>query len=287
MAATAGAEEYYSGAVNSNGTPHGIGERRDASGNVYVGNFVNGKRDGKGVMKYPDGAVYDGEWKDGQQHGEGKYTWSNGHIYVGEFRNGNLNGRGVYTYTDGAVYDGEWKDGRMHGKGKHTWSNGDMYVGEWENDRRNGDVTLTMANGESFKQVYVKGIRTSNKLCVSDVTRIHDLFPSPRSCADGTFDIIMLNEYDKECQVCTNKYLPDVDAKKPVVGSCNHVFCHECVLQTARSRTSNGGTVPTRIDCMQCKAKDAFCPSAPLYEFRLIDWLKRSIPILRKTDPCV
>ena len=309
MAAMAKAEDYYSGAVNSNGAPHGIGEERYASGDVYVGKFVNGKRDGKGVMKFAsgavyngeweddrrhgkgnltksngnidvgefrngklngrvvithtDGSVYDGEWEDNESHGKGNLTMSNGDIYVGEFRNGKLNGRRVYTHTDGDVYDGgsdyicrwicndgEWKDCRKHGKGNLTMSNGDIYVGEWENGETNGEFILTMANGESFKQVYVEGKRTSNKRCVFDVTPIQDLFSSSRPCANGTFDIIMLNDYDKECQVCMHKYLPGVDAKKPVVGSCNHIFCQECVIKTARSIRTNGGAVPTRIAWM-------------------------------------
>jgi hypothetical protein len=184
------------------------------------------------------------------------------------------------------VYDGEWNYDCRHGKGTFEDSNGNILVGEWEDGVQNGEFTQKLANGDLFKQVYFQGKRISNKRCISDVTPIHDLFPSPRSCADDTFDIIILDEHDKECQVCMNEFLTDVDAKKPVVGLCNHVFCHGCVLKTARSRR-NGGAVPKRIACMQCKAKDAFCPSAPQYDRRLIDWLKRSIPILRKTDPSV
>ena len=41
-----------------------------------------GRPEGRGVSKYPDGSVYDGEFKSGQPKG-----------------------RGIYNHTDGAIYD--------------------------------------------------------------------------------------------------------------------------------------------------------------------------------------
>ena len=32
------------------------------SGATYVGEWLNGERDGKGKQSWPDGARYDGEW---------------------------------------------------------------------------------------------------------------------------------------------------------------------------------------------------------------------------------
>ena len=48
----------------------------------------------KGLFKWPDGAVYDGEFVNGQREGHGKYTFS-----------------------DGGQYNGSWKDGRYDGFG--------------------------------------------------------------------------------------------------------------------------------------------------------------------------
>ena len=44
--------------VNDDGIAHGI--MRYANGNVYDGDFVNGKKCGEGHMKYADGDVYVG-----------------------------------------------------------------------------------------------------------------------------------------------------------------------------------------------------------------------------------
>ncbi len=48
-------------------------------------------------MKYVDGSVYQGEFKDGMRHGKGKLT-----------------------KMDGEVYEGDWVDGKKHGKGVLT-----------------------------------------------------------------------------------------------------------------------------------------------------------------------
>jgi hypothetical protein len=75
---------------------------RFASG-VYIGEFRNNRRDGKGVWIYPNGARYTGDFKDGKPSGAGTYAYPNGSKYVGGFRDGKFNGRGVLYAADGAV----------------------------------------------------------------------------------------------------------------------------------------------------------------------------------------
>ena len=48
-----------------------------SDGRVYVGEYLNDKKDGKGEFKWPDGRSYDGKWKNGKQHGIGKYIGTN------------------------------------------------------------------------------------------------------------------------------------------------------------------------------------------------------------------
>ena len=48
------------------------------------GSFVDDKREGFGTFVSPDGAEYDGEWKQDKPNGKGKKTWPDGVTYEGE-----------------------------------------------------------------------------------------------------------------------------------------------------------------------------------------------------------
>lgn len=47
-------------------------------------------------MTWPDGAIYEGEWKDNHAHGWGKFLHSNGDSYEGMWRRSKANGKGTY-----------------------------------------------------------------------------------------------------------------------------------------------------------------------------------------------
>lgn len=73
----------------------GIETFETESGNTYRG-YVDseGRCHGWGEMKYADGDVYVGHWRNGFRHGFGMELWSDGTLRVGEFVNGELNGIG-------------------------------------------------------------------------------------------------------------------------------------------------------------------------------------------------
>ena len=131
----------YIGSVNESGQPHGYGVMSwwgEGAGNLYVGEWRDGRRDGYGVMtfRYKEPNLYEGEWggewgdgrRDGYEwdisatfedvgglpHGQGIMTWrySSGiSRHEGGFREGRRHGRGVYTGTDGERTEGEWREG--------------------------------------------------------------------------------------------------------------------------------------------------------------------------------
>ena len=47
----------------------------------------------RGVTKYANGDVYDGEWLNGKRHGIGTHTYKNGDSYSGEFIDGFWDGK--------------------------------------------------------------------------------------------------------------------------------------------------------------------------------------------------
>ena len=44
----------------------------------------------------------------GKKHGKGKLKWADGSFYSGEFYEGRIEGRGFYKWPDGRSYEGEW-----------------------------------------------------------------------------------------------------------------------------------------------------------------------------------
>ena len=56
----------------------------------------------RGKCQFPDGQIYDGEWRDGKPEGLGVKTWPDGRKYDGEFFQGKPVGVGVKTYQDGS-----------------------------------------------------------------------------------------------------------------------------------------------------------------------------------------
>jgi hypothetical protein len=114
-----------------------------SGGQVYEGEWKDGKKNGRGKLTFPDGEVHEGEWKDDKRNGRCKCTFMpDGQVYEGEWKDGKMNGRGKMTFPDGQVYEGEWKDDKKNGRGKHTWPCGQVYEGEWKDDAYNGQGSM-------------------------------------------------------------------------------------------------------------------------------------------------
>ena len=85
----------------------GFTERRFPQA-IYLGIMFEGKRHGRGVMKYANGRQYEGQWEKDLRNGKGFERYPNGNSYYGNFKMGKADGKGVYTWVNGEVYDGEW-----------------------------------------------------------------------------------------------------------------------------------------------------------------------------------
>ena len=114
---------------------NGKGTYAYSNGFRYEGNFVNGLREGRGMLKGSDGSWYDGMWVQDKFHGQGTYVWPNGAKYIGAWENGVQNGYGIYFYTNGDKYTGYFKDNLLHGEGKYTWADGTSEGGIYENGK--------------------------------------------------------------------------------------------------------------------------------------------------------
>lgn len=99
----------------------------------YVESMIVGKwRIKKGRCNWTNGRFYEGEWKDGKQNGYGITVFPEGFIYEGQWTNGKAEGRGIFRFIDGSSYKGECKDDKFHGQGTFTNSKGTELSGNWE-----------------------------------------------------------------------------------------------------------------------------------------------------------
>eukprot|EP01031_Cornospumella_fuschlensis_P036250 gene36250-43974_t len=129
---------------------HGKGVYTGAGGDMYEGDWEEGKKHGKGVYAWADGSKYEGDWKDDNRNGKGKITCANCNYYEGDWKDDKKRGKGVYTWADGSKYEGEWKDDNINGKGKITCANGNNYEGDWEEGKKHGKGVYAWADGSKY-----------------------------------------------------------------------------------------------------------------------------------------
>ena len=99
---------------------------------LYEGDSENRQPNGLGIMTFPDGKKYLGQWKDGKKHGNGTFTNPNGIKFVGEWQNGkmwnvikyNAEGRFVGEILDGKIWNGIVYDNNGNFLGR--WFNGKL-----------------------------------------------------------------------------------------------------------------------------------------------------------------
>jgi hypothetical protein len=103
--------------------------------NVFEGNMVNGKQEGKGTYVYSDGTKLVGEFQNGYFY-KGTKTEESGktiYEYKGYFKNNEIEGKGELTVEGMYNYIGEFKNGMEHGSGIQKMSYDESFEGEFEN----------------------------------------------------------------------------------------------------------------------------------------------------------
>lgn len=142
-------------------------------GDVYMGQWKDGKQHGQGTWvnrdksksvgnwneNFQDGLfeVYDSQgnfshrelWVKGKgllnigcegdcENGLGTYVWEDGNWYEGYWKEGKQEGKGNLYLISGDKYFGDWKNGLMHGNGSYQWKAGNFYIGEYKDGKMNG-----------------------------------------------------------------------------------------------------------------------------------------------------
>lgn len=152
------------------------------------GNCLNGK----GIFIFPTGAVYVGDFLDGEIHGYGTCYYANGSKYQGYWAHRYPEGNGTKTYHDGTQRTGFWKKGQpvdefgnfvdeqtrsvmaeaaavdlqtgclmgdcFEGEGTYAYANGSRYEGLFRDGKPNDFGTFYYANGDRFEGYFDAGM---------------------------------------------------------------------------------------------------------------------------------
>eukprot|EP00694_Reclinomonas_americana_P006469 EC796732.1.p1 GENE.EC796732.1~~EC796732.1.p1 ORF type:complete len:133 (+),score=9.92 EC796732.1:47-445(+) len=73
-------EGEYDGVIDDTGKRFGYGVMKWSNGMVYSGGWKEDLPDGIGTCQFPDGSRYEGQWKAGLFHGKGHYVSPDGSI---------------------------------------------------------------------------------------------------------------------------------------------------------------------------------------------------------------
>ena len=154
-----------------------------SNGDHYIGNLVEGVRQGQGDLYYADGHNYSGYFDHGMYHGYGKLhrydaeviaQWEHGkpigtvdiHYFNGARYTGPLpdNGDscryiGHTVYADGKTYDGEYACEQPDGFGVMRMPDGSRIEGYWEQGAPEGYAVIVMPNLDRHYITYLHGVR--------------------------------------------------------------------------------------------------------------------------------
>ena len=160
-------EDFFIGILDGHNLPK-KGGIYTSKGESYIGEFINGKKEGSGTIIYSNGTKYEGNFKNDKHEGFGKLWQLDGEMFVGEWKEGKINGNGMRFHSNGDKYIGNYINNIRNGQGHYIFSNGDSYEGNWTNGYANGFGKFNFKNGNcyegNFKQniIYGKGAFNMN-----------------------------------------------------------------------------------------------------------------------------
>lgn len=126
-----------------------VGKVKNAQGDDYEGELINGVANGKGRVRETNGDTYEGTMLNGRKHGEGKLTEANpagfnGRVtYINDVAIGktifNSNTRSNFSKTSEGGYD---RSGRYSGPYINISHEGDTAYELYQNDKRDGPFVV-------------------------------------------------------------------------------------------------------------------------------------------------
>uniref|UniRef100_A0A673GYA1 Alsin-like n=1 Tax=Sinocyclocheilus rhinocerous TaxID=307959 RepID=A0A673GYA1_9TELE len=132
----------------------------------------------RGVVKWPDGRMYTGTFKNGLEDGFGDYVVPNKNLnscdnYQGQWKDGKIHGFGTFRYASGEIYEGSFQDNMRHGhgmlrSGKLNSTSPSVFIGQWQYDKKSGyGVFDDITRGEKYMGMWLDDQRQGNGVVVT------------------------------------------------------------------------------------------------------------------------
>eukprot|EP00002_Diphylleia_rotans_P021563 TRINITY_DN4195_c0_g1_i4.p1 TRINITY_DN4195_c0_g1~~TRINITY_DN4195_c0_g1_i4.p1 ORF type:complete len:281 (-),score=47.53 TRINITY_DN4195_c0_g1_i4:474-1316(-) len=156
-----GKQTWATELIDTNSLEQIITKITKISGSVfYEGDWAHDVPSGDGVMRFPDGGVHKGEFKQGLADGKGERKWpSTGCAYRGDWSRGKMHGVGTMVWDhEDVTYIGAWKEGKRCGEGKMIWKSkvnlgeqcDKVFEGQFLDDMRHGSGVITYPDRVQF-----------------------------------------------------------------------------------------------------------------------------------------
>ena len=153
-----------------------------SDGDVYQGQWKDGKSNGKGTLIDDAGSIYIGDWEDDKQHGVGKEIWDKGAlVYIGQFVDSDKTGLGTLTH-DNNTYYGYFEHSKFHGDGQYFFGDEDkLYEGEFDDNELTGMGSMTLNHSANGKKDKLIGEFTKGRLngLATKVYKNGDIYSGP------------------------------------------------------------------------------------------------------------
>lgn len=150
---------------------------------LYVGNLVNGSREGYGVQYFANGYKFSGEWQGNRANGPGKLEYTDGTFYEGVFKDNRII-EGILSFYNGAKFVGKFNDDERHRErfqeGSFIFTNGDMLKTTWNNGIPQSGSFITKEGKiakfiENEKAVFLDSDDSSHgKIIIANSTEIYE-----------------------------------------------------------------------------------------------------------------